>query len=191
VGLANPRHFRKLDLREACGSARSYQLFGEDQPLRGNGLLFGRVTWFLWPPRQESLFRYKVGPCSRVATGWRCVTSPHYASRLLIWLGHTENCQDIRRIPLRPEGIIHAFRADEAFVLARGAKPLPCGCAIYRRCRDMAPRTLPLAPGCWPPAWAALAGCTRVGACPRSRRDMPMALALPDRAPPARQLTML
>ena len=68
VGLTNPRHVRKLDLREACGPAGGYQLFGEDQPLKGNNLLFRPVAWFLRSPRQESLFRDKVDPCSRVAT---------------------------------------------------------------------------------------------------------------------------
>jgi hypothetical protein len=90
------------------------------------------------------------------------VTSPLWASRLLDKLGHTESCRDIRRALVDPEGIIQAFRADEAFVLARGAK-LCRGHVIYFRCDDRAPlsppivstrsKTPPLALGGWPRLW--------------------------------------
>ena len=53
--------------------------------------------------------------------------------------GRSENRSEIRRALIRPEEIIQDTRADEAFVLVRGARPLRCGRAIYFRRRDMAP----------------------------------------------------
>jgi type IV secretion system protein VirD4 len=53
--------------------------------------------------------------------------------------GRSENRSEIRRALIKPEEIIQDTRADEAFVLVRGAKPLRCGRAIYFRRPDMAP----------------------------------------------------
>jgi type IV secretion system protein VirD4 len=53
--------------------------------------------------------------------------------------GRSENRSEIRRALIKPEEIIQDTRADEAFVLVRGAKPLRCGRAIYFRRQDMAP----------------------------------------------------
>lgn len=53
--------------------------------------------------------------------------------------GWSENRSEMRRALIRPEEIIQDTRADEAFVLVRGAKPLRCGRAIYFRRPDMAP----------------------------------------------------
>jgi type IV secretion system protein VirD4 len=53
--------------------------------------------------------------------------------------GRSENRSEIRRALIRPEEIIQDTRADEAFVLVRGARPLRCGRAIYFRRQDMAP----------------------------------------------------
>ena len=79
MGLANPRHVRKLDLREACGPARGYQLFGEDQPLRGNGLLFGPSRGFFGRRAKNCSFVTKsalVAESLQSGVGRRCVTSP-------------------------------------------------------------------------------------------------------------------
>jgi type IV secretion system protein VirD4 len=53
--------------------------------------------------------------------------------------GRSENRSEIRRALIKPEEIIQDTRADEAFVLVRGARPLRCGRAIYFRRADMAP----------------------------------------------------
>ncbi|HET7884220.1 MAG TPA: type IV secretory system conjugative DNA transfer family protein [Acetobacteraceae bacterium] len=53
--------------------------------------------------------------------------------------GWSENRSEIRRALIKPEEIIQDTRADEAFVLLRGARPLRCGRAIYFRRQDMAP----------------------------------------------------
>jgi type IV secretion system protein VirD4 len=53
--------------------------------------------------------------------------------------GRSENRSETRRALIRPEEIIQDTRADEAFVLVRGARPLRCGRAIYFRRPDMAP----------------------------------------------------
>jgi type IV secretion system protein VirD4 len=51
--------------------------------------------------------------------------------------GRSENRSEIRRALIKPEEIIQDTRADEAFVLVRGARPLRCGRAIYFRRPDM------------------------------------------------------
>jgi type IV secretion system protein VirD4 len=53
--------------------------------------------------------------------------------------GRSENRSEIRRALIKPEEIIQDTRADEAFVIVRGARPLRCGRAIYFRRTDMAP----------------------------------------------------
>jgi type IV secretion system protein VirD4 len=53
--------------------------------------------------------------------------------------GWSENRSEMRRALIRPEEIIQDTRADEAFVLVRGARPLRCGRAIYFRRPEMAP----------------------------------------------------
>ena len=53
--------------------------------------------------------------------------------------GSSQNRSEIRRALIKPEEIIQDTRADEAFVLLRGARPLRCGRAIYFRRPDMAP----------------------------------------------------
>jgi type IV secretion system protein VirD4 len=51
--------------------------------------------------------------------------------------GRSENRSEMRRALIKPEEIIQDTRADEAFVLARGARPIRCGRAIYFRRTDM------------------------------------------------------
>lgn len=53
--------------------------------------------------------------------------------------GRSENRSEIRRALIKPEEIIQDARADEAFILVRGTKPLRCGRAIYFRRSDMMP----------------------------------------------------
>jgi type IV secretion system protein VirD4 len=53
--------------------------------------------------------------------------------------GRSENRSEIRRALIKPEEIIQDTRADEAFVLVRGAKPLRCGRAIHFRRPEMEP----------------------------------------------------
>jgi type IV secretion system protein VirD4 len=53
--------------------------------------------------------------------------------------GWSQNRSEMRRALIKPDEIIQDTRADEAFVLVRGAKPLRCGRAIYFRRQDMAP----------------------------------------------------
>jgi type IV secretion system protein VirD4 len=53
--------------------------------------------------------------------------------------GRSENRSEIRRALIKPEEFIQDTRADEAFVLARGSRPLRCGRAVYFRRQDMAP----------------------------------------------------
>jgi type IV secretion system protein VirD4 len=53
--------------------------------------------------------------------------------------GRSENRSEIRRSLIKPEEIIQDVRADEAFVLVRGAKPLRCGRALHFRRPDMGP----------------------------------------------------
>ena len=53
--------------------------------------------------------------------------------------GRSDSRSEIRRALIKPEEIIQDTRADEAFVLVRGARPLRCGRAIYFRRPDMAP----------------------------------------------------
>ena len=53
--------------------------------------------------------------------------------------GRSENRSEIRRALIKPEEIIQDARADEAFILVRGTKPLRCGRAIYFRRSDMTP----------------------------------------------------
>ena len=57
--------------------------------------------------------------------------------------GWSQNRSEIRRALIKPDEIIQDTRADEAFVLVRGAKPLRCGRAIYFRRQDMAPLVAP------------------------------------------------
>jgi Type IV secretory system Conjugative DNA transfer len=53
--------------------------------------------------------------------------------------GRSENRSEIRRALIKPEEIIQDTRADEAFVLVRGARPLRCGRALLSPCRHSAP----------------------------------------------------
>lgn len=47
--------------------------------------------------------------------------------------GRSENLSEVRRALIRPEELMYDARADEAFVLAGGTRPLRCGRAIYFR----------------------------------------------------------
>ena len=51
--------------------------------------------------------------------------------------GRSENRSEIRRALIKPDELLQDARADEAFVVLRGAKPLRCGRAIYFRRPDM------------------------------------------------------
>ena len=47
--------------------------------------------------------------------------------------GHSQNRSEIKRALIRPDELLQDTRADEAFVIVRGSKPLRCGRAIYFR----------------------------------------------------------
>ena len=47
--------------------------------------------------------------------------------------GHSQNRSEIKRALIRPDELLQDTRADEAFVVVRGSKPLRCGRAIYFR----------------------------------------------------------
>ena len=49
----------------------------------------------------------------------------------------------MRRSLIKPDELLQDTRADEAFVIVRGAKPLRCGRAIYFRRPDMAQAVTP------------------------------------------------
>ena len=51
--------------------------------------------------------------------------------------GRSENRSEIRRALIKPDELLQDARADEAFVILRGAKPLRSGRAIYFRRPDM------------------------------------------------------
>ncbi|MFQ8433309.1 type IV secretory system conjugative DNA transfer family protein [Amaricoccus sp. W119] len=51
--------------------------------------------------------------------------------------GKSANRSEIRRALIKPDELIQDTRADEAFVIARGHKPLRCGRAIYFRRPEM------------------------------------------------------
>ena len=52
--------------------------------------------------------------------------------------GQSASRSEMRRLLIKPEELLQDTRADEAFVILRGAKPLRCGRAIYFRRPDMA-----------------------------------------------------
>ena len=47
--------------------------------------------------------------------------------------GRSENRSEIKRALIKPDELLQDTRADEAFVLTRGSKPLRCGRAIWFR----------------------------------------------------------
>ena len=47
--------------------------------------------------------------------------------------GRSENRSEIKRALIKPDELLQDTRADEAFVLIRGAKPLRCGRAVWFR----------------------------------------------------------
>jgi type IV secretion system protein VirD4 len=51
--------------------------------------------------------------------------------------GKSANRSEIRRPLIKPDELLQDARADEAFVIARGHKPLRCGRAIYFRRPEM------------------------------------------------------
>lgn len=51
--------------------------------------------------------------------------------------GRSTNRHEPKRALIKPDKLLQDARADEAFVLARGAKPLRCGRAIYFRRPEM------------------------------------------------------
>jgi len=52
--------------------------------------------------------------------------------------GRSENRSELGRALIRPDELLQDTRADEAFVIVRGSKPIRCGRAIYFRRPDMA-----------------------------------------------------
>ena len=52
----------------------------------------------------------------------------------------SENRSEIRRALIKPDELLQDTRADEAFVIVRGARPLRCGRAIYFRRPEMVAR---------------------------------------------------
>lgn len=52
-------------------------------------------------------------------------------------VGRSANRSEIRRALIKPDELLQDTRADEAFVIARGHKPLRCGRAIYFRRPEM------------------------------------------------------
>ena len=57
--------------------------------------------------------------------------------------GRSANRSEMRRSLIKPDELLQDTRADEAFVLVRGAKPLRCGRAIYFRRPAMAADVAP------------------------------------------------
>ena len=57
--------------------------------------------------------------------------------------GHSASRSEMRRPLIKPEELLQDTRADEAFVITRGAKPLRCGRALYFRRPDMAQVVVP------------------------------------------------
>lgn len=57
--------------------------------------------------------------------------------------GRSENRSEIRRALIKPDELLQDTRADEAFVIVRGARPLRCGRAIYFRRPQMVARVTP------------------------------------------------
>jgi len=57
--------------------------------------------------------------------------------------GRSENRSEIRRALIKPDELLQDTRADEAFVIVRGARPLRCGRAIYFRRSEMVARVAP------------------------------------------------
>jgi type IV secretion system protein VirD4 len=57
--------------------------------------------------------------------------------------GRSENRSEIRRALIKPDELLQDTRADEAFVIVRGARPLRCGRAIYFRRPQMVARVAP------------------------------------------------
>lgn len=57
--------------------------------------------------------------------------------------GQSANRSEMGRSLIKPDELLQDTRADEAFVIVRGAKPLRCGRAIYFRRPDMAEAVAP------------------------------------------------
>lgn len=57
--------------------------------------------------------------------------------------GRSENRSEIRRSLIKPDELLQDTRADEAFVIVRGSRPLRCGRAIYFRRPEMATAVAP------------------------------------------------
>ena len=57
--------------------------------------------------------------------------------------GQSENRSEIRRALIKPDELLQDTRADEAFVIAGGSRPLRCGRAIYFRRPEMAAKIAP------------------------------------------------
>ncbi|PZX14314.1 type IV secretion system protein VirD4 [Palleronia aestuarii] len=57
--------------------------------------------------------------------------------------GRSANRSEMRRSLVKPDELLQDTRADEAFVITRGAKPLRCGRAIYFRRPDMVVEVAP------------------------------------------------
>lgn len=51
--------------------------------------------------------------------------------------GRSENRSEIKRSLIKPDELLQDVRADEAFVIVRGSKPIRCGRAIYFRRPEM------------------------------------------------------
>lgn len=57
--------------------------------------------------------------------------------------GRSENRSEIRRSLIKPDELLQDTRADEAFVIVRGSRPIRCGRAIYFRRPEMAAAVAP------------------------------------------------
>jgi type IV secretion system protein VirD4 len=57
--------------------------------------------------------------------------------------GKSANCSETRRPLIKSDELLQDARADEAFVIARGHKPLRCGRAIYFRKPEMVVQVAP------------------------------------------------
>jgi type IV secretion system protein VirD4 len=67
------------------------------------------------------------------ALGESAGTQGRLSSGTSVSAGRSENRSEIRRALIKPDELLQDTRADEAFVLIRGAKPLRCGRAIWFR----------------------------------------------------------
>ena len=78
-----------------------------------------------------------TGHSESAGTSARGLASSHSNS------GRSENRSEVKRALIKPDELLQDTRADEAFVIVRGAKPIRCGRAIYFRRPEMVAAVTP------------------------------------------------